>query len=153
LLVSGVGSAVVPVAGAGALLRAYPPHRRALALGVRQMAVPLGGTIAALLMPALDAIGGIALALAVGAGVVGAPGAAFALVSDNAPLPARRSSRPFRSIWHAPGMQRLLVVAGFYIVVLQAVLAYTVPSARAAGLSAFAASVTYFAVNVTAMMA
>ena len=40
LLVSGVGSAVVPVAGAGALLRVYPAARRGRALGIRQMAVP-----------------------------------------------------------------------------------------------------------------
>jgi MFS family permease len=151
LLVSGVGSAVVPVAGAGALFRVYAPDRRAFALGVRQMAVPLGGTIAALLMPGLEAIGGVGLALAVGAVAVGATGVAFAVVPEETGLPARRGSRAFQSIWRAPGMQRLLVVASLYIVVLQAVLAYTVPASRAAGLSAFAASATYFAVNVTAM--
>jgi MFS family permease len=153
LMVSGVGSAVVPVAGAGALFRAYAAHRRAFALGVRQMAVPLGGTIAALLMPGLEAIGGLGLALAVGAVAVGATGVVFALVPEDTGLPARRGSPAFQSIWRAPGMQRLLVVASLYIVVLQAVLAYTVPASRAAGLSAFAASATYFAVNVTAMIA
>jgi MFS family permease len=153
LLVSGVGSAVVPVAGAGALFRMYAPKSRAFALGVRQMAVPLGGTIAALLMPGLEAIGGIGLVLSFGAAAVGITGAVFALVPDDTPLPAGASSRAFRSIWRAPGMQRLLVVAGFYIVVLQAVLAYVVPAARSAGLSAFSASATYFAVNVTAIVA
>ncbi len=153
LLVSGLGSAVVPVAGAGALFRAYPASQRGWALGVRQMAVPLGGTIAAAAVPVLERLGGVEVALGTGAAAVGVTGAAFALVPEDAPQPASRAERPFRSIWRAPGMQRLLVVAGFYIVVLQAVLAYTVPAARAAGLSAFAASATYFAVNVTAMVA
>jgi MFS family permease len=47
LVVFGVGSSVVTIAGVGALFRAYPVERRAWALGVRQMAVPLGGTIGA----------------------------------------------------------------------------------------------------------
>ena len=49
-------------------------------------------------------------------------------------------------------MQRLFVVAALYIIVLQAVLSYTVPAVEAAGLTAFAASLTYFAINVTAMV-
>ena len=153
LVVSGLGSSVVPIAGAGALFRAYPAARRGWALGVRQMAVPLGGTIAAAAMPILERLGGVELAFGVGAAAVAVTGIAFALVPEDSPLPAGRSERAFRSIWRAPGMQRLLVVAGFYIIVLQAMLAYTVPAARAAGLSAFAASATYFAVNVSAMVA
>ncbi len=50
-------------------------------------------------------------------------------------------------------MQRLLLAACFYILVLQALLTYTVPSVRGAGLSAFTASAAFFAVNVTAMIA
>ena len=50
-------------------------------------------------------------------------------------------------------MARLLLVGALYIVVLQAILSYMVPSARAAGLSAFWAGFTFFAVNVTAMVA
>jgi MFS family permease len=62
-------------------------------------------------------------------------------------------ARALRRILRSPGMRRLLVVACFYIVALQALITYAVPSARAAGLSAFAASVTYLAVNLTAMVA
>ena len=153
LLVSGIGSAAVPVAGTGALFRAYEAARRGWALGVRQMAVPLGGTLAAAALPGLRALGGVRLALLVGAVAVGATSAAFALVSDSARVRRLPGERPFRSILRAPGMQRLLVVAAFYIIVLQALLAYTVPAARAVGLSAFTASATYFAVNVTAMIA
>ncbi len=153
LVVFGVGSAAVPIAGAGALFHAYPPKRRAWALGVRQMSVPLGGTAAAVVMPALEEYGGVGLTLGVAAVAVAATGLLFAYVAAEPPAAARiRVHKPLRSIWRTPGMQRLLVVAAFYIVVLQAVLAFTVPAALAAGLTAFAASATFFAVNVTAMV-
>ena len=80
-------------------------------------------------------------------------GLLFAYVAADPPRPSSaRVHQPLRSIWRTPGMQRLLAVAAFYIVVLQAVLAFTVPAARAAGLTAFAASATFFAVNVSAMV-
>src|SRR5262249_19585335 len=88
LLVSGVGTAVVPVAGAGALFRHYPAERRAWALGVRQMAVPLGGTVSAVALPALEAVGGVRLALLVGAALVCATGVAFALALGGEARPA-----------------------------------------------------------------
>jgi len=117
------------------------------------MAVPLGGTVAALLLPGLDSLGGVRLPLLVGAAVVGITGAAFAVVSGDE---RSRSAHAGRSLWRivrAPGMVRLLVVASLYIVVLQAVLAYSVPAVRGAGFSSFAASATFFAINVTAMVA
>lgn len=153
LLVSGLGASVVPVAGAGALFRVYAPAKRAFALGIRQMAVPLGGVFGAASMPGLQALAGVRLPLLVAAVLLGATGAWFAIVAEHEPLPAAAGARSFRTIFRAPGMQRLLLVAAFYIVVLQAALVYTVPSARAFGLSAFAAGATYFVLNVTAMVA
>ena len=153
LVVFGVGSATVPIAGTGALFRAYPPARRGWALGVRQMSVPLGGTVAALAMPALEDYGGIGLTLGVAAVGVAITGLLFAYVAADPPRPvSARVHQPLRNIWRTPGMRRLLAVAAFYIVVLQAVLAFTVPAARAAGLTAFAASATFFAVNISAMV-
>jgi MFS family permease len=152
LAVAGIGWSVVPIAGTGALFRVYPPARRGWALGVRQMAVPLGGVIGAATVPRLESLGGVALVLGVGAAAVSVTGVAFALVvEDGGRVPAR--ARAFRTILGAPGMVLLLVVAACYIVVLQAVLSYTVPAARDAGLSSFAASAAYVAVNVTAMVA
>jgi MFS family permease len=152
LFASGVGSSVVPVAGAGALLGAYPAARRGRAYAVRQTAVPLGGTAAAVLLPALDAAGGARLALLVGAGLVAVTGTVFALVSAADARPSPRPRHAFRSILDVPGMRRLLVVACFYIVVLQALLTYSVPAARASGLSAFAASAAFLAINLTALV-
>src|SRR5262249_23544689 len=106
LLVSGVGTAVVPVAGAGALFRHYPAERRAWPLGVRQMAVPLGGTASAVALPALEAFGGVRLALLVGAALVCTTGVAFALALGGEARPAGRVPRAFRSILRADGMRR-----------------------------------------------
>jgi MFS family permease len=151
LVLFGAGSSVVTIAGAGAIFRVYGAERRAWALGVRQMAVPLGGTFGAVLVPVLEAVGGVRLVLLFAAAGVGVTGAAFAVLTDTER--GGRRARGFRTILQAPGMQRLLVVAAFYIVVLQAVLVYAVPAARAANLSALAAGATFFAIQVTAGVA
>jgi MFS family permease len=151
LVVFGVGSSVVTIAGVGALFRAYPVERRAWALGVRQMAVPLGGMLGALLVPALEAVGGVTTVLLSAAAAVGLTGAAFALAGDS--LRAGRQVRGFRTVLSAPGMRRLLVVASFYILVLQAALVYALPAARAAGLSALAAGAMFFAMQAAAGVA
>ena len=151
LFVSGIGSAAVPVAGTGALFRVFPATRRGWALGVRQMAVPLGGTAAAVALPLLDALGGVRLPLRVAGVAVAVSGIAFAVVSDDEPNTHPAGNRAFRRILTAPGMLRLLAVASLYIIVLQGLLAFSVPAIRAAGFSHFSASLAFVAVNVTAM--
>ena len=151
LVVSGIGSAVVPVAGTGALFQAFPASRRGWALGVRQMAVPLGGTVAAVTLPLLDAVGGVRLPLLVAAAAVASSGIAFAAVSSSEVVPRRPTARAFRRILAAPGMLRLLAVASLYILVLQALLTFAVPSIRAAGFSRLSASIAFAVINVTAM--
>lgn len=154
LFVFGLGSAVIPVAGAGALFGAYPAERRGWALGVRQTAVPLGGTIAAVTYPVLFALGGLELAMLGSAAAVAGTGVAFALVAGDDRRPASsRTGRPFRTILAAPGLRKLLAVAACYIVVLQALLTYIVPAVRAAGHTELTAAVAYFAINVAAMVA
>lgn len=153
LVVSGVGSAIVPAAGFGALFRAYGPARRAWALGMRQMAVPLGGTVAAVTLPLLVSAGGVRLAFLFCAGAVLALGAAFAHVAEGSPPAHDRPRVQVHRLVRAPGMIRLLVVAAFYIVVLQAVLVFTVPAVRDAGFSALVAGATFFVLNVTAGIA
>jgi predicted MFS family arabinose efflux permease len=121
---------------------------------VRQTAVPLGGTIAAVAYPGLHALGGPQLTFLVSAAGVGISGAAFALVAgDDRPPRETRIDRPFRTILEAPGLRRLLAVAACYIVVLQALLTYVVPAMRDAGHSELTAAVAYFSINVAAMVA
>ena len=55
LFVLGLLLATVPVAGTTAILMASPPERRGLPMGVRQMAVPAGAMVTALLLPSLAA--------------------------------------------------------------------------------------------------
>lgn len=153
LFVSGIGSAIVPTAGFGAIFRAYRPERRAWAFGMRQMAVPLGGTIAAVTLPPLVSIGGVRLALGFCAAAVLVLGAAFALVAEGSPPAHERPRIEVHRLIQAPGMLRLLVVAALYIVVLQAVLVFTVPAMRDSGFSAFVAGATFFVLNVTAGVA
>lgn len=154
MVVSGLGSAVVPIAGAGALFRAYPPAKRGWALGVRQTAVPLAGVIAAFLFPSLHALGGTALTLGASAAAVAVTGAWFAAVVP--PEPPERASLErgwIRAILGAPGVATLLAIAACYIVVLQALLTYLVPAVREAGHSELTASVAFFALNAAAMVA
>jgi MFS family permease len=151
LVLFGVGSSVVTIAGTGALFRAYGPARRGWALGVRQMAVPLGGTLGAVLVPVLESVGGVSTVLIGAAGGVAVTGIAFAAATDTIRMP--RSARGFRAILRSPGMGRLLVVAACYIVVLQTVLVYAVPAARAQHLSELAAGATFFAIQVAAGIA
>jgi MFS family permease len=152
LFLAGVGGAIVPVSGAGAIFRSYPVERRAWALGVRQMAVPLGGMIAAVTVPTLEAIGGPSLVLGVGASAVAVMGIGFAAVSDGERVIHPGGVHGLGGIWDGRRMGRLFAVTALYIVTLQAVLVYSVPAVRAAGFSAVAAGVTYFAVNVTAIL-
>ena len=148
------GIAVTPVAGAGALFVAYPAARRGWALGVRQTAVPLGGTIAAVTFPVLFALGGLELAMLGSAAAVAGTGVAFALVAGDDRRPASsRVGRPFRTILAAPGLRGCSRSRACYIVVLQALLTYIVPAVRAAGHSELTAAVAYFAINVAAMVA
>lgn len=153
LFVSGIGSAIVPTAGFGALFRAYGPERRAWAMGMRQMAVPLGGTVAAVTLPLLVSAGGVRLALVFSAAAVLLLGAAFALVAEDSPPAHERPRIEVHRLIRAPGMLRLLAVAALYIVVLQAVLVFTVPAVRDSGFSAFVAGATFFVLNVTAGVA
>jgi MFS family permease len=153
MAISGAALAVVPIAGMGSLFRVYAPDRRGWALSVRQMAVPLGGVIGAVLLPALDVLGGARLAVGLCAVPIAITGVCFALVAGDVRGPGERARMGFRRIWAAPGMKRLLLVAAFYIVVLQSLLVYSVPAARDAGLSAFAAGAAFFALNVTAAVA
>ena len=65
IFLAGIGSSAVPVAGMSSLLREFPPERRGIALGWRQLAVPMGGAIGAAALPLLAHVGGVRLALIV----------------------------------------------------------------------------------------
>jgi MFS family permease len=152
LFLGGIGAAIVPVSGANAIFRTYPGRRRAWALSVRQMGVPVGGIGAAVAMPALEAAGGARLVFSVGAVVIVVIGTAFAAASDDIKVRHEAAARRLRTMWGSRGLGYLLIVTLSYVFVLQVVLVYTVPAMRAAGFSRLEAGVAYFVVNVTAIV-
>jgi MFS family permease len=150
LFVAGLGGAVVPVAGMAALLREFPPERRGSALGWRQLAVPLGGGVGAIALPALAGAGGVPLALLVTAALVVACSAAFAAVAGTEPAAGERRSLRLDGVLDVPGMRWLLAVGALYALALGVTLAYLVPAARDAGLTAGEAGIAFLALNVSA---
>ena len=120
---------------------------------MRQRGVPVAGIVGAFLLPALESLGGVRLELLVCAGVIGVLGLIFVAYGAELAVAARQrvALRPALSaIVGSPGMARILLVAVFYIVVLQAALSYLVPSVRDAGLSPLWSSTAFFAMQVGA---
>jgi len=153
LVVAGIGGAAVPVAGMTALLRVFEPDKRGMAMGWRQLGVPLGGTIGAAVLPALAALGGVRLAMA-GAGVAAAATAlAFATVSDGRPAAFRTGAgQSVMGVLRIPGFKPLLAVGLLYVLALGAILAHYVGALRDAGLSSTAAAAGFAALNITAAL-
>ncbi|MGD8166321.1 MFS transporter [Herbiconiux sp. P16] len=134
----GAASASTNAASGRVVVGWFPKDRRGLAMGVRQMAQPLGVTIAALLVPTLASTGGVGAAMAVpfvmtavfaiacAIGVVNPPRASAApmTATANAPTaidaapdaPTRRPDNPYRSsgfLWRIHAVSVLLVVPQF----------------------------------------
>jgi len=150
LVLAGIGGAAVPVAGMTALLRVFEPAQRGMAMGWRQLGVPLGGTLGAAILPALAAVGGVRLAMA-GAGVAAAATAlAFAVVSDDRPASISRAGQSVAAVLRIPGFKPLLAVGLLYVFALGAILAHYVGALRDAGLSHAEAAAGFAALNVTA---
>jgi MFS family permease len=152
LVLAGIGGAAVPVAGMTALLRVFEPAQRGMAMGWRQLGVPLGGTLGAAILPALAAVGGVRLAMA-GAGVAAAATAlAFAVVSDDRPAATSRAGQSVAAVLRIPGFKPLLAVGLLYVLALGAILAHYVGALRDSGLSHAEAAAGFAALNITAAL-
>src|SRR6478672_8707712 len=151
LVLAGIGGAAVPVAGMTALLRVFEPAQRGMAMGWRQLGVPLGGTLGAAILPGLAVIGGVPLAMA-GAGVAAtATALAFAIVSDGRPAArVTGAGQSVAGVLRIPGFKPLLAVGLLYVLALGAILAHYVGALRDAGLSHAEAAAGFAALNVTA---
>jgi MFS family permease len=153
LVLAGIGGAAVPVAGMTALLRVFEPAQRGMAMGWRQLGVPLGGTLGAAILPALAAVGGVRLAMA-GAGVAAtATALLFATVSDGRPdAHAQSPGQSVAGVLRIPGFKPLLAVGLLYVLALGAILAHYVGALRDAGLSHAEAAAGFAALNITAAL-
>lgn len=151
LFCSGLGTSVISIAGSGALFRVYGAERRAWALGVRQMAFPLGGVTAAMTLPAVEHTINVHAVLFLTAALVGITGIAFSLVADAGSPPGSRTvGFALRRILRVRRIWTLFGISALYIMALQACLAYLVPSLRDAGLTAFGAGAAFVVLNLSA---
>jgi sugar phosphate permease len=92
LLLGGMAAASTNAASGRVVVGWFPPHRRGLAMGVRQMAQPLGVGVAALTIPTLASAYGIGAALALPAVTAGVLAIACAIVVKDPPRPLRANA-------------------------------------------------------------
>jgi sugar phosphate permease len=94
LLVAGMLGASATGASGRAVMGWFAHGERGLALGIRQMALPLGGAVASLSLPWIAGAGGVRGALLALAGVCATASVASAIWMRDAPPPAAGRSAP-----------------------------------------------------------
>ncbi|EOM76235.1 major facilitator transporter [Rhodococcus rhodnii LMG 5362] len=92
LFVGGVGAASSNTASGRVVVGWFPADRRGLAMGIRQMSLPLGIAFAALTLPPAGAAHGIGWALAIPAAACGIAALACAVGIVDPPRPAREDA-------------------------------------------------------------
>ena len=139
LVVAGAFGASSAAASGRAVMGWFPRSERGFALGIRQMAVPLGGALAAFTLPALGGVQGAVLALAAAC----LAGAAAAAIWLREPPPTEyakvEAPPPFRD----PRAWRLAVASGLLVcaqVAMVAFVALFLHDHRGVGAAAAAAS-------------
>lgn len=88
LLLAGAATASGNSASGRLVVGWFPPHRRGLAMGVRQMSQPLGAAVAAMTMPFLAARFGLGAAFAVPLAMAVVSAVAALVVVDDPPAPS-----------------------------------------------------------------
>lgn len=121
LLVAGAAAASANAASGRVVVGWFPAGRRGLAMGIRQMAQPLGVAVAAVSMAVLAEQHGIRVALAVPAAAAALALVAVALVVKDPPRPPRTvdaARNPYsadRTLARVHGVSMLLVVPQFLV--------------------------------------
>ncbi|WP_405166032.1 MFS transporter [Nocardia sp. NBC_01499] len=119
LFLGGVGAASTNGASGRLIVGWFPPHRRGLAMGIRQTAQPLGVGIGALAVPAVAATYGVAAAILVPATMAGiaAVGSLVGIIDpprpDSAATDAALRANPYRgdtTLWRIHAVSVLLVI-------------------------------------------
>ncbi len=124
LLIGGMAAASANSASGRVVVGWFPPERRGLAMGIRQMSVPLGVAVAALTVPSVARDHGVSAALAVPAAIC-ALAAVMSLAVVDPPRPDRGAaeeqgllSNPYRTssqLWRIHSTSILLVVPQYVV--------------------------------------
>ncbi|MDO9379484.1 MAG: MFS transporter [Nocardioidaceae bacterium] len=124
LFLAGAAAASSNSASGRVVVGWFPPHRRGLAMGIRQMAQPLGVAVAAITLPVVAERSDISTALLVPAGLAALTAVACLLVIVDPPRPPRAEAdaddvaNPYRRdhfLWRVHGVSVLLVVPQFTV--------------------------------------
>lgn len=120
LLLGGMAAGSSNAASGRVVIGWFPPERRGLAMGIRQMAQPLGVALAAMTIPVLAANRGLHAALLLPVFLAGATSAACGVLLIDPPRPSRKhllnSARivnPYRAsslLWRIHAVSVLLVI-------------------------------------------
>ena len=124
LLFGGMSAGSTNAASGRVVVGWFPQHQRGFAMGIRQMAQPLGVAIAALTIPRLAAAHGLGAALALPAVFAAAMALACALLIKDPPRVSRAEAspetlaNPYRAsslLWRIHAVSVLLVVPQFVV--------------------------------------
>ncbi len=122
LLLAGAAAASTGSASGRVVVGWFPPHRRGLAMGVRQMAQPTGVAVAAVSIAVVAESYGVAAALGIPVAVAALAALVVALVVADPPRPAlrdgQRAPNPYRRdsyLARVHGVSVLLVVPQFLV--------------------------------------
>jgi sugar phosphate permease len=124
LLLGGMAAGSTNAASGRVVVGWFPVHQRGFAMGIRQMAQPLGVGLAALTIPRLAAAHGLGGALALPAAIAAVMGLACAVLIKDPPRPSRAEAppealaNPYRAsslLWRIHGVSVLLVVPQFVV--------------------------------------
>ncbi|MED7926994.1 MFS transporter [Nonomuraea sp. LP-02] len=108
LLVVGAGYSTVQPGGSKSVASWFDTSRRGLAMGIRQAGLPLGGVLAAAVLPALAASAGWRATLVAGAVVASLGAITFMTFCRRPPLPLTSEAEPRGAGVEAGGRLRLL---------------------------------------------
>jgi MFS family permease len=125
LLLGGMAAASTNAASGRVVIGWFPPEQRGLAMGLRQMAQPLGVGLAALTVPVIAATHGLNAALLLPMVLLVVVGAICAIAVIDPPRPTRKEaadtgqlSNPYRQsslLWRIHGVSVLLVIPQFVV--------------------------------------
>src|SRR3954471_10615579 len=117
LVLGGMAAASTNAASGRVVVGWFPKSRRGLAMGIRQMAQPLGVTLAAVTVPPLGAVGGFAAAILLPAILMAVLAVVSAVAIVDPPRPAKAAvqaaANPYASsgfLWRIHLVSALLVV-------------------------------------------